>query len=251
MPNATDAINFIEAHQNRFQLVWINTDRSGSDWKARIYEQVNSNTQLALYDRKTSIQVLTERRLPSIEGVTPIVPRPISDALNYSRSHFRDGMGNCYVATDIPSLERLLVTYLQSEQPMNQAKREANVQLTEEPTAASLAVSGLELDAETVKSLALPDKLRQQRLALADRVPRKITVETTVFLRNPDVVAEVLIRANGFCEICECAAPFLRRSDALPYLEVHHSTRLADGGEDSVKNAVAACPNCHRQAHFG
>jgi 5-methylcytosine-specific restriction protein A len=159
-------------------------------------------------------------------------------------------MGNCYDVTDIPSLERLLVTYLQSEQPMNQIKMGANVPLTEEPTAASLAVSGLELDAEIVKSLALPDKFRQQRLALADRVPRKVTVETTVFLRNPDVVAEVLIRANGLCEICKCSAPFLRRSNALPYLEVHHRTRLADGGEDSVENAVAACPNCHRHAHF-
>jgi 5-methylcytosine-specific restriction protein A len=32
---------------------------------------------------------------------------------------------------------------------------------------------------------------------------------------------------------------------------VHHLIRLADGGDDTVDNAVAACPNCHRQRHFG
>ncbi|OOL15317.1 hypothetical protein BXQ27_32765, partial [Klebsiella aerogenes] len=26
---------------------------------------------------------------------------------------------------------------------------------------------------------------------------------------------------------------------------------LSNGGEDSVENAIALCPNCHRQAHFG
>ncbi|MGH8437576.1 MAG: HNH endonuclease [Pseudomonas sp.] len=33
--------------------------------------------------------------------------------------------------------------------------------------------------------------------------------------------------------------------------EVHHKVRLADGGLDTVENAIAVCPNCHRQAHFG
>ncbi|WP_342542729.1 HNH endonuclease signature motif containing protein [Paenisporosarcina sp. FSL H8-0542] len=36
-----------------------------------------------------------------------------------------------------------------------------------------------------------------------------------------------------------------------PYLEVHHIKRLADNGEDSVENAIAVCPNCHRELHFG
>jgi 5-methylcytosine-specific restriction protein A len=43
----------------------------------------------------------------------------------------------------------------------------------------------------------------------------------------------------------------MRASDGNPYLEVHHWIRLADGGEDTVNNAIAACPNCHRQQHFG
>jgi 5-methylcytosine-specific restriction protein A len=26
---------------------------------------------------------------------------------------------------------------------------------------------------------------------------------------------------------------------------------LAEGGEDTVENALALCPNCHRRLHFG
>ena len=46
-------------------------------------------------------------------------------------------------------------------------------------------------------------------------------------------------------------APFLKRSDGTPYLEVHHDVRLADGGADTVRNARALCPNCHGDAHHG
>ncbi|WP_085974995.1 HNH endonuclease [Escherichia coli] len=76
-------------------------------------------------------------------------------------------------------------------------------------------------------------------------------VLSTVFVRNPDVVAEVLHRAKGFCEKCYNPAPFQRAKDGTPYLEVHHIQPLAKGGEDTVKNAIALCPNCHRQQHYG
>ena len=74
---------------------------------------------------------------------------------------------------------------------------------------------------------------------------------TTAFVRNPDVIAEALARANSKCEECDNDAPFLRVSDGTPYLEAHHQVPLAQGGEDTVDNAVALCPNCHRKAHFG
>ncbi|WP_414449152.1 HNH endonuclease [Burkholderia sp. 22PA0099] len=50
--------------------------------------------------------------------------------------------------------------------------------------------------------------------------------------------------------MCERPAPF-RRPNGSPYLEVHHRVRLADGGDDTVENAIALCPNCHREHHFG
>lgn len=45
-------------------------------------------------------------------------------------------------------------------------------------------------------------------------------------------------------------APFKRESGS-PFLEAHHVRRLADGGEDTIENAVALCPNCHRELHYG
>lgn len=110
------------------------------------------------------------------------------------------------------------------------------------------------LAAETIalaQSLARSPADRAARLAAADPTPRTATVTTTVFLRNPDVVATVLLRAAGTCEACATPAPFLRRSDNSPYLEVHHRIPLAENGPDTVANAIALCPNCHRHAHHG
>lgn len=92
---------------------------------------------------------------------------------------------------------------------------------------------------------------RQERLKKAPKEPAKTPVTLFAFRRNPDVVAEVLVRANGVCERCNKEAPFIRRKDNSPYLEVHHLKHLANGGLDTVENAVALCPNCHRELHFG
>lgn len=81
--------------------------------------------------------------------------------------------------------------------------------------------------------------------------PRVITSITKVFDRNPFVIVMALNRANGICELCGKNAPFSRRKDGTPYLEVHHKNRLADGGEDIIENVIAICPNCHRKQHFG
>jgi 5-methylcytosine-specific restriction protein A len=101
------------------------------------------------------------------------------------------------------------------------------------------------------KSLHDSAEARKKRLNVANKQPKKAATVAVVFIRNPDVVAEVLVRANGYCERCRKPAPFLRRKDKSPYLEVHHTIQLADDGEDTVENAVALCPNCHRELHFG
>ncbi|MDH5785458.1 MAG: HNH endonuclease [Chromatiales bacterium] len=69
--------------------------------------------------------------------------------------------------------------------------------------------------------------------------------------RSEEVKKAVLKRANGLCERCESPAPFKRKKDKTPYLEVHHKKQLAHGGEDTIKNAIALCPNCHRYEHYG
>ena len=106
-------------------------------------------------------------------------------------------------------------------------------------------------DARLSRSLRDP-KARKARLQNAgNRIPGQITVSVVAFDRNPDVVAEVLERAQGKCEACKQNAPFVRRSGRTPYLEVHHKNPLAKGGRDTVANAIALCPNCHRKAHYG
>lgn len=100
------------------------------------------------------------------------------------------------------------------------------------------------------KSLQNP-AVRAMRLRTAEKKPAMKYVTTLSFVRNPDVVAEVLSRANGVCESCGNPAPFVRASDKSPYLEVNHKIFLANDGEDTVANAEALCPNCHRQKHYG
>lgn len=79
--------------------------------------------------------------------------------------------------------------------------------------------------------------------------PSRICVATNQYVRNPAVQAWLQENANGRCECCQSTAPFL---DAYgkPFLEIHHMHRLADEGEDTVENAIAVCPNCHRALHF-
>ncbi|MGY8838017.1 MAG: HNH endonuclease [Enterobacterales bacterium] len=100
------------------------------------------------------------------------------------------------------------------------------------------------------KSALLSEQCRNEILASSVKVEKKIAI-IEIFNRNPHVVAAVLLRAKGHCEYCGKAAPFRRKKDMTPYLEVHHIIQLADGGEDTVKNAQALCPNCHREKHFG
>lgn len=114
--------------------------------------------------------------------------------------------------------------------------------LTENQDAFDAAIEASEL-------LSLSD--RDAALAKWPKKPKKKSVTSTAFDRNPHVVAAVLQRAAGSCESCECSAPFARKSNGTPYLEVHHKTQLASGGDDTVENAIALCPNCHRRHHYG
>lgn len=60
----------------------------------------------------------------------------------------------------------------------------------------------------------------------------------------------VLQEAAGKCDCCQRPAPF-KNAKNIPFLEVHHIQRLADGGPDVPENAVALCPNCHKEMHYG
>lgn len=79
--------------------------------------------------------------------------------------------------------------------------------------------------------------------------PKEITSTVIQRVRDPYIAEYARRRADGICQLCGNPAPF-NRSDGTPYLESHHIDWLANGGEDSIENTAALCPNCHRKMHI-
>lgn len=104
----------------------------------------------------------------------------------------------------------------------------------------------LERKVRKSKNLSL-DELRK-RADKSRTIPGSRVATTTVYQRDPNVVSYILKRADGICELCEKPAPF-KKGNGDPYLEVHHIQQLSKGGEDTIENTVALCPNCHRKMH--
>ncbi|WP_447555659.1 HNH endonuclease [Vreelandella sp. EE22] len=98
------------------------------------------------------------------------------------------------------------------------------------------------------KARKLSDSELRER---AEKAPAKVGSrigQTTVIPRSPYIAAYAKRRANGHCELCQEPAPF-ETQKGEPYLECHHIEWLAKGGDDSIENTVALCPNCHRKMH--
>jgi hypothetical protein len=93
-------------------------------------------------------------------------------------------------------------------------------------------------------------KMRSLPRPAGRQVPSKRTADRTTYERCPGVKAWVLREAKGQCELCGQDAPFTAH-DGERYLELHHVQQLANGGSDTVENAVALCSNCHRWLHHG
>lgn len=107
----------------------------------------------------------------------------------------------------------------------------------------------------TVPSPAFDRKVRYLRkrgivgVPLGQARPERVGALAVQFKRDPAVKAWVLDYADGHCELCKKPAPFLD-AEGEPFLELHHVVALADGGPDTVTNAAALCPNCHRGCHL-
>jgi 5-methylcytosine-specific restriction enzyme A len=107
-----------------------------------------------------------------------------------------------------------------------------------------------DIQKQVARSLSDTSAVRRERLRNANKKPEAIQVISTGYKRNSDVIAEVRERAKGICERCLNPAPFINKNGD-PYLEVHHIITLAKNGDDTIENAQALCPNCHREVHFG
>lgn len=81
--------------------------------------------------------------------------------------------------------------------------------------------------------------------------PLRLTRKIADFHRNAAVVVGALARADGNCEMPHCARETFIRADGSIFLEVHHITPLAEDGDDTLLNAAALCPTCHRELHYG
>ncbi|MDA9558323.1 HNH endonuclease [Vibrio sp.] len=79
--------------------------------------------------------------------------------------------------------------------------------------------------------------------------PNRNAKQSNLIDRDPLVKAWILQEAKGVCELCESNSPFIK-DNGKPYLEVHHVLPLANGGSDTISNAVGICPNCHRALHY-
>ena len=115
---------------------------------------------------------------------------------------------------------------------------------------------------QVAEELIRKNRKRSERLArnLSDKelVKRAADIKSRAGCRRATVdlyeknvfVAELARRkANGICQLCDQPAPFSDRH-GRPYLETHHITWIAAGGEDTIENTVALCPNCHTKMHI-
>jgi len=115
------------------------------------------------------------------------------------------------------------------------------------------AASGEEPEIEQATARLRDRSLEElRRRAIEDAVddPERREGRRSYIERSASVRAYVLKRARGICESCDEPAPF-RRSNGEPYLEPHHTRRLADGGPDHPVSVGAVCPSCHREIHYG
>ena len=86
------------------------------------------------------------------------------------------------------------------------------------------------------------------RAAKAKKTPATRTTQTSAYVRDAAVAEYVKRLAKGDCDLCDQQAPFENKQSEA-YLECHHIVWLAKGGEDTIENTVALCPNCHRKMH--
>ncbi len=101
---------------------------------------------------------------------------------------------------------------------------------------------------EHAESLEI-DALKRIAQKQQKKEPKTVTSTVTQRIRDPYIAEYAKKRANGICQLCGNSAPF-NKANGEPYLESHHIEWLSNGGEDSIDNTVALCPNCHRKIHI-
>lgn len=98
------------------------------------------------------------------------------------------------------------------------------------------------------RELTNEELMQRAKRDSTNKVATRLTKQKT-YNRSPYIAEYAKRRANGICQLCGKEAPFIDK-DGKPYLESHHIVWMSEGGEDSIDNTVALCPNCHRRMHI-
>ena len=124
------------------------------------------------------------------------------------------------------------------------------VKITDHPTAIplpeSIIVKKQENKQREARRLSDPELEKRAKYSKKGVGTRQVSSQT--YERNVYVAELAKRRANGICQLCEKPAPF-KDKNGEPFLESHHIVWLSKGGDDTIENSTALCPNCHRKIH--
>jgi predicted HNH restriction endonuclease len=96
----------------------------------------------------------------------------------------------------------------------------------------------------------LSDEELLSRVKGARSKPETRLTSTTVYNRDPAIIAFVRRRSQYRCEVSECEYEGFVKDDGKRYIQTHHIVPLSEKGEDSPHNVAAVCPNCHSALHY-
>lgn len=99
------------------------------------------------------------------------------------------------------------------------------------------------------KAKKLSDETLKERAKKGRKKPSTFQQSAVQYERSIWVSEYAKRLAKGICQLCLNPAPF-KNAKGVPYLETHHIVWLAKGGEDTILNTVALCPNCHKKMHI-
>lgn len=96
----------------------------------------------------------------------------------------------------------------------------------------------------------LTDEELMSRVKAANPKPAGRLTSTTVYDRDPAIIAFARRRSGYKCEVPGCEYEGFVKDDGGQYIETHHIVPLSEKGEDSAHNVAAVCPNCHSALHY-
>ena len=205
---------------------------------------------VAKFQMNAASAQFTLRNISKLLSGMPYPRTMKAPVLEFYLNQIFDRFGTAAAGKAMQSVQEHLTNYPKGPQKAVRAVYEAYV-LKNSVISSSLPDGFSAFDSEVEKAMGLSDSIRKNSLPPSGWKPPRIATTVYAFARNAAVAAEVRLRAKGICENCKNPAPFIKKGNGLPFLEVHHIVRLADEGEDTVENAMAVCPNCHRQLHYG